>query len=67
MVHSVEDVMDVVVHCSLSVEACLCGRRREFVVIVEVYCLWIKAIETSVWREFVCHSRCSIIGIFCER
>ena len=65
VVDSFEDVVDVVMHCSHSVKPFFCS-EREFVVVIEVYGLWIKAIETSIWGEFVGHSGCSIVGIFCE-
>ena len=37
IVDVLEDVVDVVVHCSHSREAFFCGRGGEFVVIIEVY------------------------------
>ena len=67
MVDTFEDIVDIVVHYSHSVEPFFCGRGREFVVIVEVYGAWIKAIKTSVWRQFVDHGGCGIVGKFCER
>ena len=48
VVHSFEDVVDVVMHYSHSVEAFFCNRGGEFVVVNEVYDACIKATETSV-------------------
>ena len=67
MVDSFEDVVDVVVHCSHSIELFFCSGGGEFVVVIEVYGAWIKAIETSVWGDFVRRGGCGIIGKFCER
>ena len=67
MVDALKDVVDVVVHCSHSVEPFFCGWRGEFVVVIEVYGAWIKAIETPIRGEFVGSSGCGIIGKFCER
>ena len=66
MVNVLEDVVNVVVHSSHSVETFFCGRGGEFVVVVEVYGAWIKAIETSIRGEFVGSGGCGIIGKFCE-
>ena len=54
-------------HCSHSIEPFFCSRRGGFVVIIEVYSAWIKAIETSVWEEFVSSGGCGIISKFCKR
>ena len=62
-----EYVVDIVGHCSHSVESFFYSRRGEFVVVIEVYGAWIKAIETSVGGEFVGSGVCSIMGKFCER
>ena len=67
MVDALEDVVDVVVYCSQSVEPFFCGWRGEFVIVIEVYGAWIKAIETSISGEFVGSGGCSIIGKFCKR
>ena len=67
MLDALEDVVDVVVHGSHSVELFFCGWRGEFVVVIEVYGAWIKAIETSIRGEFVGSGGCSIIGKFCKR
>ena len=66
MVDMLEDVVDMVVHCSHSIELFFCGGRGEFVVVIEVYGAWVKPIETSVWRESVGSDGCSIIGKFCK-
>ena len=62
-----KNVMDLVVHFSYSVVPYFCGRGEEFLVVIEVYSLWIKAIETSLGPEFVGSSGCSITGKFCKR
>ena len=67
MVDALEDVVDVIVQCSHSVDSFFCGWRGEFVVVIEVYGPWIKAIETLVNGEFVGSGGCGIIGKFCER
>ena len=67
MVDALEDVVDVVVHCSHSVDPFLCGGRADFVVIIEVYDAWIKAIETSIKGKFVGTSGCLIIVKCCKR
>ena len=67
MVDAVEHVVDMVVYCSHSVEPFFCGWRGEFVVVIEVYGEWIKAIETSIRREFVGSGGCSIVCKLCKR
>ena len=67
MVNMLEDILDVVVHYSYSVEAFFCGRRGEFVVVIKVYAAWIKAIETSVSGEFVSSGGCGVVTKFCKR
>ena len=67
MVDTFEDVVDVVVYCSHSIKPFYCGGRGEFVVVIEVYGAWIKAIETSIRGEFVGSGGCGIIGKFCKR
>ena len=66
MVDSFENV-DMVVHCSYSIQPFFCGRGRELVVVIKVYGAWVKAIETSVWGQFVGRGGCSIVGTFGER
>ena len=67
IVASFEDVVDMVVHYSNFIEPFFCSQRGEFVVVVEVYSVWIKSIETSVGAEFVGSGRCCIVGKFCKR
>ena len=67
IVDALEDIVDMVVHYSHSVELFFCGGGGEFVVVIEVYGAYINAIETSVGGEFVGSGGCSIIGKFCER
>ena len=67
MVDTFENDMDVVVHCSHSIKPFFCSRGAEFIVIIKVYSVWIKAIETSVGGEFVGSGGCGMIGKFCER
>ena len=66
VVDSFADVVDVVMHCSHSAKAFFCGGGGEFIVVIQMYGAWIKAIETSVWGEFVGRGGCSIAGKFCE-
>ena len=67
MLDALEDVMDMVVYCSHSVEPFFCGWRVEFVLVIEVYGAWIKAIETSIRVEFVGSGGRGIVGKFCKR
>ena len=67
VVNAFEDLVDVVVHCSHSVEPLFCTRRRELVGVIDVYGAWIKAMEASVGGEFVGSSSCGIVCKFCER
>ena len=48
MVDTFEDFVNMVEHCSHSVVPFSCGGRGEFLVVIEVYGEWIKAIETAV-------------------
>ena len=67
VVDTLEYVMDVVVHCSHSVEQLFCSGRGEFVVVVKVYGAWVKPIETSVGGEIVGCGGGGVIGKFCKR
>ena len=67
VVDSFEDVVDVVLNCSCSIESFFCRVGGEFVVVIEVYGAWIKAIETSVVGEFVGSGCCGIVGTFSDR
>ena len=67
IVDALEDDVDVVVYCSHAVEPFFCGWRGDFVVVIEVYGAWIKAIETSMRGEFVGSGGCGIAGKLCER
>ena len=67
MLDSFEDIMDMVVHYSRFVELFFCGRRGEFVVIIELYGRWITAVKTSVWGELVGSGGCGIIGKLWKR
>ena len=66
VVDSFEHVVDVVMQCTHSVEPFFCSGGGEFVVVIEVYGTWIKAIETSIWGEFVGRGGYGIAGKFCE-
>ena len=59
--------MNMVLHCSHSFQPFFCGRRGEFVVVIEVYGVCIKAIVGSVWGEIVGSGGCWMVGKFCER
>ena len=65
--NTLEDIVDMLVHCSHSVQSFLCGRRGEFIIVVVVYGTWIKAIETSVGQEFVSSVGSGVAGKFCQR
>ena len=67
MVDALEDVVDMVVYCSHSVEPLFCGGGGDLVVVMQVDGAWIEAIETSISGEFVGSGGCGIIGKFCER
>ena len=47
IVNTLENIVDVVVHSSHSVELVFYSGRGEFVVVIEMYSAWLKAIETS--------------------
>ena len=66
VVDSFEDVVDVVVHCSHSVDPFFCSRGGEIAVVIDVYGVWIKAGETSVAAEFLGSGGYGIVGKFCE-
>ena len=66
MVDELEDLVDIVVPGSHSVEPFFCGGGAKFVVVIKVYGVWIKATETSIRGEFVGSGGCGIIGKFCE-
>ena len=67
IVDAFDDVMDMVMHCSYSIEPFFRSRRREFVVVIEVHSAWIEATSTFVAAEFVGSSSYSVIGKFCKR
>ena len=67
MVDMFENVVDMVVYCSHLVEPFFCSGGWELIVIIEVYAVWVKAIETSVGAEFVSSGGCGIIGKLCKR
>ena len=67
VVDLLQDIVDMFMHCSHSVEPFFCDGGGEFEVIIEMYGAWIKATETSVGGEFVGSGACGIIGKFCER
>ena len=67
VVDSFEDVVDVFMHYSHSVETFFCSGSAEFVVIIEVYDGYIKVIETSVGAKFVSSGGCGIISKFYTR
>ena len=62
-----KDMMDVVVYYSHSIMRFFCGRRQEFLVVVQVYDAWNKVVEISPSGEFISTGCCSIVGKFCER
>ena len=67
VVDTLEDVVDMFVHNSNSVEPLFCGGRADFIVVIEPYGAWITAVKTSVGAEFVGSGGSGIIGGFCER
>ena len=56
--------MDMVMHSGHAVEPFFCGGRGEFIVIIEVNCVKVEAIQTSVGGEFVGSGRCGVVGKF---
>ena len=48
LVVSFNDIVDLDMHGSHSIKLFFYSGRREFIVIVEVFVMWIKAIETSI-------------------
>ena len=67
MVDALEDVVDMVVYRSQSVDPFFGGGGEEFVVVIEVYGAWIEPIATSIRGEFVGSGGCGIIGKLCKR
>ena len=67
MLDTLEDVMDMVAHCSHTIETFCCGARGEFAVIIEVYGAWIKAIETLVGGDYVSGGGSGVVGNFSKR
>ena len=67
VVDAFEDVVDMGVYCSYSVQPVFCSSGSEFVVVVEMYGKWIKTIDTSVLGEFMSSDSCGTIGTFCKR
>ena len=59
-----ENVIDIIMYCSQSVEPFFNSRRGEFIVVIKLYDAWIEFIETSVLREFLGSSGCGVIGKF---
>ena len=59
--------MDVVVHCRHSVQLFFSGGGGELVVIIEVYCAWVEAIQASIVRVTMGGCRCSMVGNFGKR
>ena len=51
-----EDILDMVVHGSYSIKPVFYNRSGELVVVIEVCSVGIKAIETSISREFLASS-----------
>ena len=43
------------------------NRGGGFVVIVDLYGVWIQAMKPSILGEFVYNARCGVVGKFCER
>ena len=66
-VDAFESVMDLVVHGSHSVQPFFSGGGAEFVVVIEVYCAWVEAIQASVGRVIMGDGRCGIVGKFGKR
>ena len=64
VVDFLKDIMDMVMYYSHTVEPFFCGGRGEVVVIVQVNCARVEAIEASVGGEFVGSGRCGIVGKF---
>ena len=67
MVDALDDVVDMVVYCSHSIEPLFCGGGGELVVVIKVYGAWVKATEASIGGEFVDSCGCGIVGKFCKR
>ena len=58
MVDTLMDSLDIVVHGSHSINICVCRRRGEFGLVIEVHSAWVKPIKTSVRGEFVSAGGC---------
>ena len=53
VIDSFNNIKDVIVHHSYSVQPFFCSRREEVLVVDEVHDACIKPVETSIWGEFV--------------
>ena len=67
LVDTIDSVMALVMHCSLLVLAFFSGGGAEFVVVIEVYCAWVKAIQPSVGRVSMGGGRCCVVAKFSKR
>ena len=67
MVDTLENIMDMLMHCSHYVEPFFCSGGGGFIVVINVYGAWIKGMQTSVGGEFMGSGGCRIIGEFCKR
>ena len=67
MVNALEDIMDVVVHHSHCIEPFFYSVVEQFILVIEVYRVWIEAIESPISREIVHSGKCSIVHNFCKR
>ena len=67
MIDMLVDVVDMVMHCSHPIKPFFCGGREDFVLIIQLYFVWIKTIGTSVGAEIVGSGGCGIVGKFCKR
>ena len=67
IVDLLDGIVDMVVHYSDCIQLLFCSGKGELVVIIKVYGVWIEAIETSVWEEFVGSGGCGVVGKFYKR
>ena len=66
MVDALEDIVDIVVNSSHSMEPFFYGRGEELIVLIKVIGVQIEAIKTPACGEYLSSGCWGIAGKFCE-
>ena len=67
LVDGFEGGVNLVIHYRHSVQPLFTGGGGEVIVIIEVYCAWVEAIQASVVGVTMGGGRCYIVGKFGKR